>query len=112
MAPMTLDLMNGIAASAALLLSTIAAWMLHRRVRTRSSTGLAWSTTAMCLWPFVSTPAMAAVAYYSGNALAEEWANALWLASEQIIPMLLTLTTAVFFLLAVRGVAYRNAPAQ
>ena len=109
---MTFDLMNGIAAGTALLLSAIAAWMLHRRVRTRSSAGLAWSATAMCLWPFVSTPAMAALAYYSGSALTEAWANALWLAVDEMIPMLLTLLTAVLFLLAVRGVAYRNAPAR
>ena len=108
---MTLDLMNGIASGAALLLSAIAAWMLHRRVRTRSSAGLAWSTTATCLWPFVATPAMAAVAYYSGNALAEEWANALWLAVDEFIPMALTVLSAVFFLLTVRGVAHLKAPA-
>lgn len=108
---MTLDLMHGIAASTALLLSAVAAWMLHRRLRTRSSMGFAWSATVMGLWPFVASPTLATVAYYSGNRLPEEWANALWLAVEQFIPMMLTVLSAVFFLLAVRGIAHRKAPA-
>jgi len=104
------DLISGMAAGMALLLSAIAAWMLHRRLRTRSSAGFAWSTTAMCLWPFLSSPAMATVIYYSGNPLPEPWANALGLTIDSFIPMLLTLASAVCFLLAVRGIEQRRTP--
>ena len=107
----TFDLIHGTAASLALLLSAIAAWMLHRRVRMRSSAAFAWSSTAMCAWPFIASPALAVVVYYNGNPLPETWATALYLAIDQIIPVLLTLAAAVFFLLAVRGIAYRNSPA-
>lgn len=104
------DLINGIAAGMALLLSVIAAWTMHRRLRTRSSAGFAWSTTAMCLWPFLSSPAMALVIYYSGNPLPEPWANALGVAIDSLIPMLLTLASAVLFLLAVRGIERHKSP--
>jgi len=108
---LTPDLLTGIAGSVGLLLCAIAAWMLHRRVRTRSSAAFAWLSTAMCLWPFIASPAFAVVVYYAGNPLPQAWANALGLAIDQIIPVLLTLAAAVFFLLAVRSIAYRNSPA-
>lgn len=108
---LTPDLLTGIAGSLGLLLCAIAAWMLHRRVRTRSSAAFAWLSTAMCVWPFIASPAFAAVVYYAGNPLPQAWANALGLAIDQIIPMLLTLASAVLFLLAVRGIAHRNSPA-
>jgi len=108
---LTPDLLTGIAGSLGLLLCAIAAWMLHRRVRTRSSAAFAWLSTAMCVWPFMASPAFAVVVYYAGNPLPQAWANALGLAIDVFIPMLLTVTTAVLFLLAVRGIAYRNSPA-
>jgi len=108
---LTPDLLTGIAGSLGLLLCAIAAWMLHRRVRTRSSAAFAWLSTAMCVWPFMASPAFAVVVYYAGNPLPQAWANALGLAIDVFIPMLLTVTTAVLFLLAVRGIAHRRSPA-
>jgi len=104
----SLDLINGLVAGLGMLLSLFAAWILHRRVRMRSSAVFAWLTTVMCVWPFVSYPAFATVIYYSGNPLPESWANALILVIDQIIPALLSLAAAVFFLLAVRGIAHRK----
>ena len=42
--------------------------------------------------------------------LTRNQATALYLAIDQIIPVLLTLASAVFFLLAVRGIAHRTSP--
>jgi hypothetical protein len=77
--------------------------MLRRRLRSRSSSVLAWSLTLLALWPFLSSLSAYLVLNY-GNP-SHPALNWLALTIEVFLPSLLFLAVAASFLLSVRCVA-------
>ena len=89
----------------ALLVLVVATWMLRSRLRSRRSSVLAWSLTALALWPFLSTLSTYFVLNYGDPSQPHPVVNGLVLAIEVFLPSLLFLVVAGSFLLSVRCVA-------
>jgi len=100
--PNSLLAMSGLIA---LLVLVVAAWMLRRRLRSRSSSVLAWSLTLLALWPFLSTLSTFLVLNYGNSSQPHPVVNWFVLSVEVILPSLLLLVVAGSFLLSVRCVA-------
>jgi hypothetical protein len=103
-----LNSLLAISGLAALLVLMISAWMLRRRLRSRSSSALAWSLTLLTLWPFLSNLSTYLVLNYGNPSQPHPAVNWIVVTVEVFLPSLLFLVVAVSFFLSVRGVAARS----
>ena len=102
--------LTGYAALLSLGLIGVGAWIMHRRLRTKSSLALLSAICALGLWIPLSSLSTSLLMFYSDPNAASSWLSYSVMAIEVIVPALLLLLAASCYLLACRAIPLADQP--
>ncbi len=105
------DTALGLVALIAFAFVVLGSWMLHARLRNRSSRMLFWSVGALAVWIPVASAVQFFVVGNFEHSRNKDALNWLFVASDIIAPSFLLLVAAISFVLAVRTIARKQAAA-